>query len=106
MEKLTEEKTAALKAQFGNIYEIEVPLNDEGTEFTYAYLKRPTRQILGAVMTKIDSDPMSAYEIILKNCIIKEVSDNSILDNDELFMSCISSLGGLISVRKSELKKI
>ena len=57
-------------------------------------------------MSRINTDPLQANEILLKNCIIREASDMRILENDELFFSAIQSLDGLLQTYKSDLKKI
>jgi hypothetical protein len=93
-----------LKATYGEIFELNVYISED--DVAVAYLKKPTRQILGAVMSRISSDPMQANEILLRNCVIREVSDMRILDNDEVFISAINSLDGLVNVYKSDLKKI
>jgi hypothetical protein len=93
-----------LKATYGELFELNVYISEY--DVAVAYLKKPTRQVLGAVMSKISSDPMQANEILLRNCLIKEISDMRILDNDEVFISAINSLDGLVNVYKSDLKKI
>ncbi|HWZ22134.1 MAG TPA: hypothetical protein VNW06_05740 [Cytophagaceae bacterium] len=98
------EDIVLLKAQYGEIFRLCVYLSDDDTAI--AYLKKPTRAILGAVMSKMSTDPMLANEILLRNCIITELSDNRILDIDEVFISAIDSLDGLVNVYRSDLKKI
>jgi len=93
-----------LRATHGEVFELNVYISDE--DVAVAYLKKPSRQILGAVMSRISSDSMHANEILLRNCLIREVSDMRVLDDDEVFISAISSLDGLVNVYKSDLKKI
>lgn len=102
--KLLAKDTEVLKAKYGEIFELNVYVSPD--DIATAYLKKPTRAILGAVMSKINSDPMFANELLLKNCIIREESDMRILDDDEIFISAMNSLDGLVHVYKSDLKKI
>ncbi len=97
------EDIALLKAKYGEVFQLNVYTNEE---VITAYLKKPTRAILGAVMSKMSLDPMQANEILLRNCLIPEVSDSRILESDEVFISAIDSLDGLINVYRSDLKKI
>lgn len=101
---VTEEQLQGLKAKYGEVFEITV-LDENGVEVK-AYLKKPSRQILSAVMAKIGSDPIQANELLLNGCIIQEVSDMRIVTNDDLFMSAIGSLSELIQIRTSSIKKI
>ena len=93
-----------LKAKYGELFELNVYISDKDT--ATAYLKKPNRAILSAVMSKAGVDPLFANELLLKNCIIREVSDMRILDDDEVFISAMNSLDGLVNVYKSDLKKI
>lgn len=104
VKEVTEAQIKALKAQYVDIFVIEVLDNEDKP--VIAYLKKPTRQTLSAVMSKLSSDPIQANEILLRNCIIKDYSDMRIIDNDECFMSAISSLSELIQIKQSSIKKI
>ena len=104
VKEVTEAQIAALKKQHGDIFVIEVMDNEN--EPVIGYFKRPTRQTLSAVMSKLSSDPIQANEILARNCIIKEYSDMRLIDNDDLFMSMISSLSELIQIKQSSIKKI
>jgi hypothetical protein len=44
-------------------------------------------------------------ETLLSNCIIPEVSDMRILEDDELFYGAVPSLQELIAIRESSIKK-
>lgn len=103
--QLNEEQLQALRAKHGDVFELKVPTDDSGENFTYAYLKSPSRAIMGAVLHQMGMNSITANETLLKNCMIAEVSDPEILTKDELFYSCSTALGGIITVRKAELKK-
>ena len=98
------EDITLIKAQYGEVFRLNVYIGEDDT--ATAYLKKPTRAILGAVMSKMSTDPMLANEILLRNCMIPEFSDSRILEIDEVFISAIDSLDGLVNVYRSDLKKI
>jgi hypothetical protein len=102
--KLSLKEKEALKAKYGEVFELNVYVSSDDT--ATAYLRKPSRAILGAVMSKINSDPLFANELLLKNCILREESDPRILEDDEVFISAMNSLEGLVQVYKSDLKKI
>lgn len=93
-----------LKHKYGNVFKIEVPTDDEN-DVAVAYLKKPTRQTLSMIISKIDSDPISALEILLNSCWI-DGSDERIRTDDDLFFGAVSSLKDMISFRQGVLKKI
>jgi len=65
------------------------------------YLKKPHRQVLGLAFAKLDSNPIEANEIILRNAVIQEVSDMELLESDEHFMSVMQHMADLLVVKKS-----
>ncbi|BDD07519.1 hypothetical protein [Aureibacter tunicatorum] len=93
-----------LKEEHGELYELEVPYSSQNKESVKAYLKKPSRKVLSAFLSKVNMDPLGAYELLLKNCWVK--GDKKILEEDELLMSACSSLEPLVSYRQSTLKKI
>ena len=105
-EALSPEEIENLKSQHGSrIYELKVAADEDGNTYAYAYLRRPARPVLSAVMNRIQSDPLGSIEMLLRNCIITEVSDTRILDDDDMFIAAAQSANELINVRQSELKK-
>ena len=65
------------------------------------YLKKPHRMILGIALSKMEVNPLEAKEIILNNCVIKEVSDFELLQNDEYFLSAVEHVDELLVIKKS-----
>lgn len=95
-----------IKAKYGNVFKIEVDADDEGKEKVIAYLKKPDLKTLSATMSVMNSDPIKANQILLKNCLIEEISDKRITDDDEVFLGAMTTLAELIKIRHSVLKKI
>lgn len=101
----SEEVLKQLTERFGMTFTLKIPLDDSGDKFTFAILKKPTRTTLAAVMGQMAANPMAAYETLLRDCIIPEHSDMSIIDEDDLFLSAMGQLDKIIKIRKAELKK-
>lgn len=89
-------KAKALGADF----KIEV---ENGEETIVGFLKKPTRLTLSAVMKLLETDSLKANESLLRTCLIKEVSDMRLVDNDEIFLSVLPQLQNLITLKKSTL---
>lgn len=92
-----------LKAQYGKVYQLKVPTDDDGG-IAVGYLKAPTRQILASALAFAESDPFKSNEIILNSCWIE--GDERILKDDEINFSAINSLQGIVNVRRGEIKKL
>jgi hypothetical protein len=71
-----------------------------------AYLKKPNRYVLGIAFSKLESNPVEANEILIKNCIIPEVSDMDVMDNDDYFLSLMQHAGDLLQLKKSTSKAL
>jgi hypothetical protein len=104
-EPITPEELVQLKRQYGEVYELKVASDPEETEFAYAYLKKPSRAVLGATLNRMQSDPLGAIETLLRNCLLPQASDDRILEDDDMFIAAAQSADALISIRHSELKK-
>ena len=71
-----------------------------------AYLKKPHRHVLGIAFSKLESNPVEANEIMLKNCMIAEVSDMDLLEKDDYFLSLMQHIGDLLQLKKSTSKAL
>jgi len=102
--QLTEEqskKLEALKKVHGAVQVIQIP-DGEGKLHT-AFLKKPQRHTLSFYLSKVANDPIVAHEVLLDACWIE--GDTEIKTNDELFLSAIPLLGGMIQLYQGFLKK-
>jgi len=101
--KLDKEAIDALKKEYGDVFSLAIPMNDEGSEVAYCYLKKPDRATLGASMAIEDRNPLKAKEIILRGAWISGY--DKIIEDDDLFLSAITQVNNLITIRLAELKK-
>lgn len=102
--KLTEEqekKLEALKRVHGTVHVIQIPDSD-GNLHT-AFLKSPQRHTLSFYLARVANDPIVAHEVLLDACWVE--GDTAIKTNDELFLSAIPLLGGMIQLKQGFLKK-
>lgn len=93
----------AQKHKVETVYQLKIPVNDEGTEHAIGYIKKPSRQILGAALSVMNTNPLKANQIILESCWLE--GDQRILKDDDLFMSAGALLGEIVKVRQGEIKK-
>ena len=96
----------ALKKEHGdgNVIQLILSKDDEETEFTHCFLKKPDRTLMGrAISVTGQGDIFGGTEIVLENCWIE--GDENIKTNDDLFYSAHFNLKDLISFRKGELAK-
>jgi hypothetical protein len=82
---------------------LKIPKNDQYTEFTYGWLRYPSRQYISIAMTMKDSDPLKGKQIVIENSWIE--GDRKIIDDDELFLSACTVLDEVIGVRQALVKK-
>jgi hypothetical protein len=84
----------------GADFKIEV---ESGEETIVGFLKKPSRVTLSAVIKLLETDTIKANETLLKTCIIKEVSDMRLVEDDDIFLSVLPQLQNLIALKKSTL---
>ncbi|MCL1942803.1 MAG: hypothetical protein FWF54_04555 [Candidatus Azobacteroides sp.] len=97
MEKAGKEQIAEWKAMYGDVYLISV----DGKE---AYLKQPSRKIIGYASVAGKNNPIKFNEVILNDCWLG--GDEEIKTNDTLFLSVSSQLAELIQIKEAELVKL
>lgn len=100
MTEVTEKQIESWKKQHGEVYELNIPLeNDKVT----CYLRKPDRKTIAYALSVRDTNPLKAKEIVLENCFL--AGDERIKTDDELFLSACTVLDEMIVVRVAELKK-
>lgn len=98
MSKVDQKQIDAWKAQHSEIFKLEF---EDGKE---AYLKKPSRKILKAAMSKMQTDPLSFVERILTDCWLG--GDDEVKTEDLYFFGAAEQLEGLMETKKAELKKL
>ena len=74
----------------------------EVTEKKVAYLKTPSRKVIGMAQSIAGKDTIKFGEIIMKNCWLG--GDEEIQTDDSLFLSANAVLGNIIKLKTASLK--
>lgn len=90
------------------VFEISVPLNDEGSEVAFAYLKKPSIMSIEASMAVGKNKPLKSNAIIITNNWL--AGDERIKtayedDNAELLLSAAEQIDKIVEIRQATLKK-
>lgn len=101
---ITAEMITDAKKKHGdnNVKYLDLPLNDEGTEFKTVLAAVPNRAVLGQYRRFADTDPKKADEILVKNCLLSHKDE--VLADDGLFYGALTGIADLIPVRKAIVK--
>lgn len=105
MDKVTAAQIKQWKSKYGDVYQIDTPLDDEKKEIATAYFRKPDLKVIGAAQKFAESEPLKAGQIMYTNCFLggdKEIFEH----NDEAKLSAIQQLGQLFKVRQSDIKKL
>jgi len=70
------------------------------------YLNKPSRYVLSPVMAKIGHDPIIALEELAYALAIPEISNMKVLEDDDLFLSILPQLSGIVELKKSIITKL
>jgi len=103
MNKITEAQIKKWKAKYGEVYAIEVKMDDEGTIAT-GYFKKPDLNIISAAAKFAEVDPIKSGTVMLENCWLG--GDEDIKLNDEAKLAAIKKLGEIFKVKEAEVKKL
>lgn len=102
---ITEAQIKQWKEKFGEVFQIETPLDDKKKEVAISFYKKPNLKIISMASQFAEKDPIKVGEIIYQNCLLG--GDKETLDsNDEARLSVIRELGQLFKVRTSTIKKL
>lgn len=100
---LAEPELKSLSQVHGEIYELVIPMDDEGKEYAVGYVKKPTRKIIEATDGLIQRQPIKGKELALELIWIAGYEQIKVVD--ELFYAAADLITGLIRVRQGIIKK-
>ena len=95
MPKFTKEQIEKLKAQYGDVYEIEV----EGKK---CLIRRPNRKDLS--YASVVRDPVKMSETMLNQLWLG--GDEEIKTSDDLFLAVVNVMQEVLQVKQAQLKKL
>ncbi|URC13946.1 hypothetical protein [Flavobacterium sp. B183] len=82
---------------------IEIPLDDAYNEILEVIVCVPDRRTMGQYLKYQHVNPAKAQEILVKSCVLTD--KDQILNDDALFLTCVSGLAELIPIRENVIKK-
>lgn len=86
-----------------NLRRIELPKDDNGDEILEVIVSVPDRRTMGQYLKYQNVNPAKAQEILVKGCL--HTDKDEVLNDDALFLSCVSALAELIPIRETKIKK-
>lgn len=101
---ITEAQIKQWKARWGEVHQVEVPVDDTGREKLTGYFKKPSLEIISASARFAESDPIKSGTVLFENCWLG--GDEALKTNDEARVSCMKVLGKLFRVREATIKKL
>ena len=103
---ITAEMIAAAKQKYGekNVKYIDLPMDDEGTEFKTVLACVPSRTVMEQYRKFSDNDPKKADEILVKNCLLSHKDE--VLADDGLFYAALNGIAELIPIRRAIVKNL
>ncbi len=97
MERVSKKQIEEWKNKYGSVYKIEV-------DGRIAYLRSPSRKVIGYASSVGQKDPMKFNEMLLNNCWL--AGDEKIKTDDSLFMGVAAKLADIIEVKEATLEKL
>lgn len=93
----TPEQIKAWKEKFGDIFAVKCDNH-------IAYLKTPSRKVLGYAAVAGKDNPLKFNEVILNDCFVG--GSEAIKTDDKLFLGVSSKLAEIIEIKEVELEKL
>jgi hypothetical protein len=104
MERATQEQITGWKAQYGEIFEVELE-KDADSEPTYAYFRKPARHTVANVMRKMaGQDLVDANQVLINDCFVG--GDEVVKTDVQLMLGAGSALQVLITPAAASLKNL
>lgn len=105
MPKLTKETREAFIKEYGenNLRRVILPLDEINKEHIEVTVVIPSRRVTGMFMKFMDTNPLKAQEILVKNCLLTD--KEQVMNDDALFFTLASNLGELVPIREGIVKK-
>lgn len=94
-----------LKSKHKSVFTIEIPTNDEETEFATIFLKKADRMTHDFIWKLYATSPSKALEATLKTNYIGGDALEVVLADDDMLFACESSLAEYLARRQATLKK-
>lgn len=103
MNEATPAQIKQWKQTYKEIYQVDVPLDDEGT-IGIGYVRKPDLDVIGASAKYAESDPIKSGNIMFESCWLG--GDERITESEEAKLSATQKIAKLFKVRVSTIKKL
>jgi hypothetical protein len=100
---ITEVQLKQWKTRWGDVYQISVKLDTEGSTAT-GYFKKPTLETIAAAGRVMDNDPIRAGQVVFENCWLG--GDETMKNSDEAKLAAIREVNKLFRILETEVKKM
>lgn len=102
----TETKLIAdLKAKYGTVYSLTVPVNDEETEHATIHLRKMDRLCYQSVSKLIQKDELTGVESFLKTLRVGGCEVSVITGNFDALRSAAKAILPMLTAKDADLKK-
>ena len=105
MEKDYTKELAELKVKHGVVYTLEVPLNDELTEYATIFMRKLDRTTFQVASKLILKDELQAVEMLIKNLRIGGDDATKITNDFEALRCASNTVLPMLQAREGTLKK-
>lgn len=104
MNKITAAQIKQWKQKYGEVHQMDVPVDDEGKDVAVGYFRKPSMETIQAVAKVGNSDPVKGGLVLFNHCWLG--GDERFNTDDELKISAMKPLGALFRVRQASIKKL
>ncbi len=99
-----EKELQELKAKFGTVYTITVPVGDDDKQSTF-YLKKIDRIVFSAAMKLMETDELDAAEFMIKSLWVGGVAASIIIEDFDALRSAAKLLVTILKSKEGSIKK-
>lgn len=94
-----------LKAKYGTVYTLEIPLNDESTEKATVFLRKLDRVTFQVISKLIDKDVLKATESLINTLRVGGDDAKLITEDFDALRSASNAIAEMLFAREGSLKK-
>ena len=105
MAELTEKQLAELKAKYGTVYTLTVPINEDETEFATVYLRKMDRACYSTVSKLVQKDSLLGLENLIKTLYVGGDEVTKITDNFDALRAAEAPCLEILMAKQGSLKK-
>ena len=105
MANLSDQELKELKAKYGSVYTLTVPVNDDETEFATIYLRKMDRACYSTVSKLVQKDALLGLENLIKTLYVGGDEVTKITENFDALRSAEAPCLEILMAKQGSLKK-